>query len=84
MIKGKPIMEYNKDKVDEMILALLFLTSTRDKSGTRAWKGFDWQALERLYAKGYISDPQDKSPSLVLSETGASLSRELFHKYFEE
>lgn len=77
-------MKYNQDKVDEMILALLFLTSTHDKYGTRAWKGFDWQALARLHAKGHISDPQDKSPSLVLSDTGAKLSRELFHKYFEE
>jgi len=75
-------MEYNQDKVDEMILALLFLTSTSDKYGTRAWKGFDWQALARLHSKGYISDPQDKSPSLALSEAGAKLSRKLFLNYF--
>jgi hypothetical protein len=31
-------MEYDKDKVDEMVLALLYLTSFRDKNATRAWK----------------------------------------------
>ncbi|MCK6627485.1 MAG: DUF6429 family protein [Anaerolineae bacterium] len=75
-------MDYDKDKVDEMILALLYLTSSRDKYATRAWKGLDWATLDRLYKKGYISDPQSKSPSLALSEEGAKLSKELFFKYF--
>ncbi len=34
-------MEYNKDKVDEMILALLYLTTFKDEFGLRAWKGLD-------------------------------------------
>lgn len=34
-------MEYNKDKVDEMVLALLYLTMFQDKPAWRAWKGYD-------------------------------------------
>ena len=75
-------MEYDKDKVDEMILALLFLTSSHDKYATRAWKGMDWEAMDRLYKKGYISNPRSKALSVVLSEEGAKLSKELFVKYF--
>ncbi len=75
-------MEYDKDRVDEMVLALLYLTSSQDKYGTRAWKGLDWEVLDRLYKKGYISDPQGKSASVALSETGAKLSKELFFKHF--
>lgn len=75
-------MEYDKDKVDDMILALLFLTSTHDQYGTRAWKGLDWDALDRLHKKGYISDPKSKLPTLLLSEEGGERSRELFLKYF--
>lgn len=75
-------MDYDKDKVDEMVLALLYLTSSKDKYGTRAWKGLDWATLDRLYKKGYISDPQSKSPSVALSEEGAALSKELFLKHF--
>lgn len=75
-------MEYDKDKVDDMVLALLFLTSSRDQYGTRAWKGLDVTVLDRLYQRGYISDPQRKTPTLVLSEEGAKRSRELFAHYF--
>ena len=75
-------MKYDKDEVDNMILALLFLTSSSDQYGTNAWKGFDFEALDRLYQKGLISDPKDKSATLSLSEKGANLSKELFFKYF--
>ena len=36
-------MEYDREKVDEMVLALLWLTLAGDG---RAWKGHDWDALE--------------------------------------
>jgi len=75
-------MEYDKDKVDEMVLALLYLTSTHDQHGTRAWKGLDLETLKRLYEKGYINYPQVKTPTLDLTETGEALSRELFVKTF--
>jgi hypothetical protein len=75
-------MEFDKDKVDEMILALLYLTSSTDKFGTRAWKAFDWQSMDRLYKKGYISDPHEKGPTLTFSKDGAELSRQLFGKFF--
>lgn len=76
-------MEYNKDKVDDMILALLYLSTTHDQFGTRAWKGMNWDAMDRLFRKGYISDPKSKSPTLELSEEGARNSKELFFKYFD-
>ncbi len=75
-------MEYDKDKVDEMVLALLYLTSTHDALGARAWKGLDLETLNRLYEKGYIGYPKVKTPTLDLTETGEKLSRELFIKYF--
>jgi hypothetical protein len=39
-------MEYNKDKVDGMVLALLYLTMFDEKPGFRAWQGHDWDALD--------------------------------------
>ena len=61
-----------RDKVDEMTLALLWLTSFKDPVGVRAWKGQDWDTMERLHAKGFISDPKSKAKSVVLSEEGES------------
>ena len=63
-------MEYDRDKVDEMTLALLWLTSFKDPVGVRAWKGQDWDTMERLHTKGFISDPKSKAKSVVLSEEG--------------
>lgn len=76
-------MEYDKDKVDEMVLALLTLTMhDQQKYGVRAWKSHDWDAMDRLHAKGYISDPKSKAKSVVLTEEGAKLAQELFEKHF--
>jgi hypothetical protein len=76
-------MEYDKEKVDEMVLALLWLTAfDRDRFGASAWKSHDWDALDRLHTKGYISDPKSKAKSVALSEEGAERARELFEKHF--
>lgn len=72
-------MDYDEDKVDEMVLALLWLT-VHDEH--RAWKSLDWDAMDRLHSKGYIRDPRDKAKSVVLTEEGERLSRELFQRHF--
>jgi hypothetical protein len=75
-------MTYDKKKVDEMVLALLFLTAHRDGGGMRAWKGHDWSVLDRLHEQGYISDPKTKAKSVWLTEAGEKLSRSLFELHF--
>lgn len=75
-------MEYDKDRVDEVSLALLYLTSSHGAYGTRAWKGLDWETLDRLYKKGYIGNPKEKSPTVVVTAEGAKRSEALFFEYF--
>ena len=42
-------MEIDRDKIDDAVLALLWLTLHDER---RAWKGFDWEALEpEIWAK---------------------------------
>lgn len=77
-------MNYDRDKVDKVVLALLYLTSSRSEFGVRAWKGLDVGVLDRLHAKGYFSDPQEKKPTLELSDEGARLSEEFFFEIFGE
>ena len=69
-------------RTKSMTLALLWLTSFKDPVGVRAWKGQDWDTMERLHVKGFISDPKSKAKSVVLSEEGEKRSRELFAKHF--
>jgi hypothetical protein len=76
-------MRSNEDKIDEMVLALLFLTSFTEHGVTRAWKGHDWAAMSRLHAKGLIADPKSTAKSVVLSEEGARRAEELFRRHFE-
>lgn len=76
-------MAYNTEKVDEMVLALLYLTiCEEDQWGARAWKSHDWGALDRLHAKGYISDARSKAKSVALTPEGLERARILFERHF--
>ena len=77
-------MEYDEDKVDEIVLALMWLVLHGDKNQVRAWKGFDWDTLERLHEKSLISDPKSKARSVVLTDKAVKLSESLFKKHFCE
>ena len=71
--------DYDHEKVDEVVLALMYL-NLHDYA--RTWKSFDWDALDRLYEKGLISDPKSKAKSVVFSEEGLAESARLFQQYF--
>ena len=73
------MMDYDQDKVDEMVLALLWLTPAGPQ---RAWKWHDWETMERLHAQGYTSDPRSRARSVVFSEEGECRAQELFERYF--
>lgn len=72
-------MEINTDKIDECVLALLWL-GLHDEF--RAWKSFDWDAMDRLHQKGLIGNPASRAKSVVLSESGMKEAERLFRKMF--
>jgi hypothetical protein len=72
-------MKIDEKKIDEAVLALLFLTLHDD---CRAWKGHDWDAMDRLHAKGYISSPVGKAKSVIFTEEGLRESERLFRHLF--
>jgi len=73
----------DNDKIDKAVLALLHLTSFKEDEAVRAWKGHDWDALDRLHEKGLISDPKNKNKSVYLSDEGVKLSESFFRELFE-
>jgi hypothetical protein len=75
-------MEIDTDKIDEAVLALLHLTRCDGKFGATAWKGHDWDALNRLHEKGYIGNPVNKNKSVMLTEEGRAKAEEYFRKLF--
>ena len=72
-------MEIETDKIDDAVLALLWLTL---HDGRRAWKGFDWAVLDRLHEKGLIADPANKAKSVILTDEGLTRAEELFKALF--
>lgn len=72
-------MNIDPDKVDEAVLALLALGLHQ---GSRAWNGFDWDAMRRLHAKGYISGPVGKAKSVEFTEAGLRESPRLLQARF--
>ena len=42
-------MDYDENKIDEMVLALLYLTMFKNHGEARAWKSHDWDAMDRLH-----------------------------------
>ena len=73
--------EIDLDRIDEAVLALLLLGR---HDGVRAWKSFDWAAMERLHAKGFISNPVGKVKSVVFTEEGLVQAEALFEKLFRK
>ena len=72
-------MDYDENKVDEVVLALMNLTLHDE---IRAWKGFDFRVLDRLYEEGFIRDPKNRARSVVLTGEVLARSEELFEKHF--
>jgi len=72
-------MELNQDKIDDVVLALLYLGL---HDGARSWKSFDWDAMDRLHEKGYISNPQSKAKSVVFTEEGLERAERLLEALF--
>lgn len=72
-------MDIDTDRIDDAVLALLWLGF---HDGVRAWKFFDWDALDRLHAKGLIHDPVSKAKSVVFTPEGMARSEQLFLDLF--
>jgi len=72
-------MDTDTDRIDDAVLALLYLGL---HDGCRAWKSFDWESMNRLHEKDFISNPIGKAKSVVLTEEGLRKSEGLFREMF--
>jgi hypothetical protein len=72
-------MAVDDERIDEAVLGLLWLTLHDERW---AWKGFDWEVLGRLHAKGLIADPVGRAKSVVLTDEGLRQSETLFRALF--
>lgn len=72
-------MDLDTQKIDDAVLALLLLGWHDDN---RAWKGFDWDSLDRLHQAGFISNPRGKAKSVVMTDAGLQRAQQLQQTLF--
>lgn len=80
-----PELALDTDRIDDAVLALLFLgLSERDQftGAARAWKTFDWATMDRLYEKGLIDSPRSKAKSVWFTDEGLKRAEALFYERF--
>jgi hypothetical protein len=73
------IVEIDTAKVDEAVLAVLYLT-LHDRAV--AWKTIDWDAMRRLHERGLIGDPVGSQKSVVFTDEGLREAERCFRKLF--
>ena len=53
-----------------------------DEFGALAWKGHDWETLNRLHEKELVGDPVSKAKSVILTPEGLARGQMLFEQLF--
>ena len=73
-------MAFNRERAGDLVLALMQLTLHEER---RAWKSFDWDVMNDLFERGFITDPRRKAKSVLLTDEGLARSEEMYRKYLE-
>ena len=75
-------MRYDESKIDEAVLAVLYLTAFERDGATIAWKGIDWDATSRLFEQGLIADPKGKAKSILFTTEGLARAKVAADRFF--
>ena len=73
------MMEYDEKLIEDAVLALLAAFSSDDGN---AWKGFDFETMNRLHEQDLISNPVNKSKSIWLTAEGLERGRQIADRLF--
>ena len=63
---------YDESKIEEAVLALF---GAFEFEGGRVWKTIDFNVMDNLHAKGYISNPYEKAKSVNLTPEGLAKAK---------
>lgn len=73
---------FNSERLDEVVLALLWANSFSEYGYHRAWKSLPWDALDRLHKRNLISNPRSRTRSVALVGDAHEHGRKLFEQWF--
>ena len=72
-------MRFDEGKIEQAVLALL---GAFEFQNGRVWKRYDFDVMDALHEKGYITDPQGRQESVYLTEEGMKLAKRLAGELF--
>ncbi|MBD9464083.1 DUF6429 family protein [Pseudomonas sp. Pdm06] len=72
-------MNYDDTLIEEAVLALLAAFSSDEGN---AWKGFDFEVMNRLHEQGLISNPVNRNKSIWLTAEGLERGRRIADRLF--
>ena len=72
-------MEYDDKLIEEAVLALL---TTFSSDNGNAWKGLDFETMNRLHEQGFISNPVNRKKSIWLTAEGLERGRQIADRLF--
>ena len=71
---------YDESKIEDAVLALF---GVFEFEGGRVWKKFDFDVMDSLYSKGYISNTHGKSHSINLTSEGLTKAKDCADRLFK-
>lgn len=72
-------MAYDRSRIDEAVLALL---ATHLFDTNSAWKGYDFEIMNRLHDAGFLFDPVGKQKTVQLTDEGIECGLQLAKRLF--
>ena len=69
-------------KIEEAVLALLYVYSRQELGARWSWKTYDWAVTQRLFEQGFIDDPRGGRKSVLLTPEGEKLGKALAEELF--
>ena len=63
---------YDESKIEDAVLALL---GVFEFENGRVWKNYDFNVMDSLYVKGYISNPYRKTKTVSLTPEGLAKAK---------
>jgi hypothetical protein len=75
-----------EEAVKELTMLLMYLTRFHERdrfieTSDMAWKGYDFDIINKLDDEDYIGQGSHRSKSVVITDKGLEFSRELLDKY---
>ena len=72
-------MAYDESKIEDPVRALLGVFSF---DGGRAWKGFDFDVMDRFHAQDFIENPASKNKLVWITPQGRERGRKIAGQLF--